>query len=127
MNLGLLELRKKVEKYIHKNNNNKDTKRFNSVIGYELEFILRGFFENFTRSNDTDLKDVVFEIDNSLLGGYLKSAAFKIKSKTKAHDIADCVAHANYKDWELDYVNESPPNFKLNFHNKVMEVIKHEI
>ena len=126
INIGLKELESTIDGYIRRKKNNKNKNWFRATVGYELELTLRNEFDIFTRSNDWDLKQLEFEVDNSELSGYLKSAGFKTKTKTRAHELADCVAHANFKNWPLDNIRELNNGFKLEFHNRVMSTIKSE-
>lgn len=103
------------------------TKR-NNIIGYEIARFIDKSFGSFAQANRFPVRNLNFEVDNSEIIPVIKSghdAFLKYGRHRDAHTIADCIAYANFRRWDISpKVVEHGPDFEDEFHSNVLKSIK---
>jgi hypothetical protein len=95
--------------------------KFYNNLAIEAKANWNSLFKDFLYSNKLYLHDLVFEIDNGLIKNILKRNGIKFRQPSKIHKIADCIVHANFKNWSVEGVNEYNTEFyKDDFRSKVI-------
>lgn len=117
---GLDELRQQAEEHLRNLKVEKNS-RISSSISYEIRQALQSFFEEFLIKNNTNLCNIKFEADDPDIIRYLRAMGLQPCKPDISHKIADCIAHANGKHWNIDgNVKHSPKNFKKDFRMRVL-------
>jgi len=103
------------------------TTKINNIIGYEIARRIDRFYGSFALRNHFPLKSLSFEVDNPEMITYLKSgykAYLKYGKQKDAHTISDCLAYANYHNWNVSpKVTEHGGDFEEKFHSSVLDSI----
>ncbi|MGH7793239.1 MAG: hypothetical protein ACREOB_13070, partial [Thermodesulfobacteriota bacterium] len=124
---GLKELDKKVGEAQLTGKCRMPTTKVNNIIGYEMARIIDKFYSKYALLNHFPVRNLSFEVDNPEMISYLKSghnAFLKYGKQRDAHTIADCIAYANYRRWNVSpKVIEYPTGFEEEFHSRVLKII----
>lgn len=98
--------KKFLEKVQENSPNYKSNQRFYNIMAEETKIKLHSLFKDFLTDNGLSLEDIEFEVDNKVIHNILKHAGLKPIRYSQVHKIADCIAHANFKNWNVKGVVE---------------------
>ena len=92
--------------------------QINRSISYEIARSIRDMYGDFTVRKNTVLTDLQFQADNMIVRSYLREGGYTWINPAGAHQIADCVVHANGKHMRLDnHIREYGDEFKSDESN----------
>jgi hypothetical protein len=101
--------------------------KINNTIGYEMARAIDKFYYKFALDNHFQVTSLTFVVDNVEMINYLKNGHNAVKKFGKvidAHTIADCIAYANFRKWNVSSkVIEHRDNFEETFHASVLDII----
>ncbi len=97
------------------------SKGIKSRIAYEFAYDVKKMYADFAYSNHTTVDEIIFEVDNNVILGYLKDSGLKFTKKGDAHKIADCIAFANSHGLTVEGKIIEVPNFKETFQQRVFK------
>lgn len=104
-----------------KQNKKSDQKLYNS-LGVTMKNHLHVFFKDFLIKNHLNITDIHFEEDHSDIRKTLLHGGLKCKDAGLIHKVADCIAHANFKNWRIKGVIEyNKMEFKTQFRESFMQ------
>jgi len=119
---GFSELRDTIEHAQSLRNHKISTKIIRSKVGYEVVLDIRKLFTNFVNSNRLSVDKIEFEVDNDQVRRYIQDGGLRHRNPDRIHKIADCVVHANGREWSFNNnVKELGDQFKNDFHTRVLK------
>jgi hypothetical protein len=97
------------------------SKRSYQKISYRMKSALNTIFTPFLIRNQKIIQDISFQVDNNLIRSLLTPAGFKCTKPSGLHKIADCIAYANLKKWDLKTLKvvEKGDDFSTDFFEKI--------
>ncbi len=115
-----------IKEYQEKSGRNISSAKCYRKTSYRIKSTLNTIYANFLVNNRTTIQDIVFEVDNNTIRSFLRPAGLQCTSiLSELHNIADCIAYANLKEWKLDRPNliEKGENFRQYF----LKIIKNDL
>lgn len=95
-----------------------------SKAAYEFVYKVRFLYADFVRRSGMTVDDLIFQVDNPLIQGYLKDGGLRTEKPGFAHRIADCIAYANSHSWPVNQrVLELGDSFERDFHSRVIKAL----
>lgn len=124
---GLKVLENKIHHVISTGRCRMPSIKINNIIGYEMARAIDKFYYKFALDSHFPLSNLTFVVDNVEMINYLKNGHHAVKKFGKiidAHTIADCIAYANYRKWNLSpKIIEHGEDFEQMFHGAVLDII----
>ncbi len=115
---GFNDMHNEFNKRHRENPSYKSKQKFYNALAVETKITLHSLFKDFLIKNGLSLEDIKFEVDNEIMWNILKCSGLKPIEHPQNHKLADCIVHANYKNWDVTGVEEYND---IKFKNKICE------
>jgi hypothetical protein len=120
------QLRQNINKIRQTKKLRKPESRINVQIGYELNRVIRNWYDDFLAKRGYTFQDISFQVDNALLITYLNNTNISYTKPDRTLKLADCIVHANGKHWPVYNVKHLGDKFKTTFHKTIINRISRQ-
>lgn len=122
---GLPELNSKIEAIVSTKRSKIPQEKISRIISYRLAGKINGMYTNFAMHSGMHIQDIEFEADNEVIRRHLRDAGLKHAKTGSTHKIADCIAYANLRGWNVKgNFRESEDGYEESFHKLVISALK---